>query len=413
MKGIFSILIVFISLPVISQQHVNVSLIARNTGEKILSTNDTIRVFGFATSLGSQPGVPGPTIIANEGDSVHIDVWNVSQGAPHTIHLHGLDVDQENDGVPHLSFDIPHMDHGYYHFKAPHAGTYLYHCHVASTIHVQAGMYGLIVIKPSDGSNTTWNGGYEFTEEHSYFLSEIDTVWHRDSILLHDHDTSMMIHQLNIPDYHPQYFLINGLSDQQLTNEGVALNMAVNQIDYVRLANIGYFGVRVIFPTELNARIISSDGRPLNMEEISDTAVVYPGERFGVLIEPTMEFNGQIYYEYFNLNTNQIIGNQMVEVEVSGFLDMDTELSNVLELEIFPNPVLKGLSIHLNTDISSDIQLQIVDMNGNIVWNDNKEIFFLGNQSIYIEDLNLISGTYIVQVKNNEKVIGVKKFIKL
>ncbi|MFT7157042.1 MAG: hypothetical protein ACI8Q1_002057 [Parvicella sp.] len=413
MKGIFSILIVFISLPVISQQHVNVSLIARNTGEKILSSNDTIRVFGFATSLGSQPGVPGPTIIANEGDSVHIDVWNVSQGAPHTIHLHGLDVDQENDGVPHLSFDIPHMDHGYYHFKAPHAGTYLYHCHVASTIHVQAGMYGLIVIKPSDGSNTTWNGGYEFTEEHSYFLSEIDTVWHRDSILLHDHDTSMMIHQLNIPDYHPQYFLINGLSDQQLTNEGVALNMAVNQIDYVRLANIGYFGVRVIFPTELNARIISSDGRPLNMEEISDTAVVYPGERFGVLIEPTMEFNGQIYYEYFNLNTNQIIGNQMVEVEVSGFLDMDTELSNVLELEIFPNPVLKGLSIHLNTDISSDIQLQIVDMNGNIVWNDNKEIFFLGNQSIYIEDLNLISGTYIVQVKNNEKVIGVKKFIKL
>ncbi|MFT5600940.1 MAG: hypothetical protein ACI9N1_001177 [Flavobacteriales bacterium] len=413
MKGIFSILIVFISLPVISQQHVNVSLIARNTGEKILSTNDTIRVFGFATSLGSQPGVPGPTIIANEGDSVHIDVWNVSQGAPHTIHLHGLDVDQENDGVPHLSFDIPHMDHGYYNFKAPHAGTYLYHCHVASTIHVQAGMYGLIVIKPSDGSNTTWNGGYEFTEEHSYFLSEIDTVWHRDSILLHDHDTSMMIHQLNIPDYHPQYFLINGLSDQQLTNEGVALNMAVNQIDYVRLANIGYFGVRVIFPTELNARIISSDGRPLNMEEISDTAVVYPGERFGVLIEPTMEFNGQIYYEYFNLNTNQIIGNQMVEVEVSGFLDMDTELSNVLELEIFPNPVLKGLSIHLNTDISSDIQLQIVDMNGNIVWNDNKEIFFLGNQSIYIEDLKLISGTYIVQVKNNEKVIGVKKFIKL
>ena len=121
-----------------SQQDLNFLLIARNTGEKILTNNDTIRVFGFAQSLGEQPGVPGPTLEMNEGDSVHIDLWNVSQGAPHTIHLHGLDVDQQNDGVPHLSFDVHHMDHGYYHFKAPHAGTYLYHCHVASTIHVHS-----------------------------------------------------------------------------------------------------------------------------------------------------------------------------------------------------------------------------------------------------------------------------------
>lgn len=81
--------LIFISLigKSYAQQDVNLFLIARNTGQKVLANNDTIRIFGFAQSLGAQPGVPGPTLYANEGDSVHIDLWNVSQGAPHTIHL--------------------------------------------------------------------------------------------------------------------------------------------------------------------------------------------------------------------------------------------------------------------------------------------------------------------------------------
>ena len=100
----------------VAQQTVNELIIARNTGKKVLANMDTIRVFGFAQDLLYNPNVPGPTITANEGDSVHLDLWNVSQGAPHTIHLHGLDVDQQNDGVPHLSFDVAHMDHGFLSF---------------------------------------------------------------------------------------------------------------------------------------------------------------------------------------------------------------------------------------------------------------------------------------------------------
>ena len=319
MRGI--LLIIFLSFGLLSwgQNDLDVFLIARNTGAKVLANNDTIRVFGFAESLAAEPGVPGPTIIANEGDSVHIDVWNVSQGAPHTIHLHGLDVDQQNDGVPHLSFDVPHMTHGFYHFKAPHAGTYLYHCHVASTIHVQAGMYGLIIIKPTDGGNTTWNGGHSFTNDHSFFLSEIDTTWHTDSVLMHEHDTSLTVNPVTLPQYHPQFFLINGFSDQQLIEQDVTISTSVNQVDYVRLANIGYYGTRVIFPSGLNARIISSDGRPLNVEEITDTTYIYPGERYGVLIEPDSEFQDEIQFEYFDLNTMILKNTQVVPVSVAEF----------------------------------------------------------------------------------------------
>ena len=98
-------------------------LIARNIGKKILDDGTEIRTFGYATKLSENPDIPGPTLIYEQGDSVTIDMWNVSQGAPHTIHLHGLDVNQQNDGVPHLSFDVEHMDHGFYRFMAPHPGT--------------------------------------------------------------------------------------------------------------------------------------------------------------------------------------------------------------------------------------------------------------------------------------------------
>lgn len=410
----FRIVVCLMLIPFLSEaQHVNVNLIARNTGEKVLASNDTIRVFGFATSLGSQPDIPGPTIIANEGDSVHIDLWNVSQGAPHTIHLHGLDVNQQNDGVPHLSFDIPHMSHGYYNFKALHAGTYLYHCHVASTIHVQAGMYGLIIIKPADGSNTTWSGGHPYTNAHSFFLSEIDTVWHNDSILLHDHDTSMAIHAVSIPDYHPQYFLINGFSDQQLVDQGVTVDMASNQIDYVRLANIGYYGVRIIFPSQMNTRIVSSDGRPFNVEEISDTIVIFPGERYGALIESSSELNSQIEFEYFNLNTNEVLGVQQVNLAVSGFLKINELETLNTELSISPNPILNEFNINFTLQSDDKVSFEVFDIKGKQIWKKTALPFSKGRQSFCIKRLNINSGIYFVQISNDNNVLGIQRFVKI
>lgn len=413
MRKLFILTIVLFPFISFTQQDLNLFLIARNSGQKILSNNDTIRTFGFAQSLNENPGVPGPTLIMNQGDSVHIDLWNVSQGAPHTIHLHGLDVNQQNDGVPHLSFDIAHMDHGYYHFKAPHAGTYLYHCHVASTIHVQAGMYGLIIVKPSDGSNTTWDGGYSFEQEHSYFLSEIDTNWHVDSVLMHEHDTSLTIHSVKIPQYDPQFFLINGMSDQQLIDSNIVFESAVNQMDYTRLANIGFYGVRVIFPSQLNAKIIDSDGRPFSVEEISDTVMIYPGERFGVLTESSLEFNSQISYEYFDLNTMNTAGVQIIPVSVSGFAGEIEIESKPLEISIEPNPFVENTELTFYLSNSKDLTLTINDLNGNLIYSSQKEYYSAGKQKIDLTHLIPSEGVYFVTLKTDKGILGVQKLIKI
>lgn len=359
MKKIALLLLLAVGLNGLAQ--VNDLLIARNTGKYPIWNGDTLRVFGFTKALKAEVKIPGPTLVYNEGDSITLDLWNVSQGAPHTIHLHGLDVDQANDGVPHLSFDVAHMDHGYYRFKAPHAGTYLYHCHVVSTIHVQAGMYGLIIIRPSDGSFTTWNGGHTYNSEMSWMTSELDTNWHKDDVLEHPHDTGMHIMPVKIPEFHPQHFLVNGLSQQQLSDSTVSISSSVNEKVYLRMANIGYYGNKVKIPSGFNARIVSSDGRPLRTEEISDSLIIYPGERYSILLQASSQFNGSITVDYFNLNTGITANTQSVPVVVNGFFK--TTEPDLPTLRAYPNPA--NTTVNFEMDDFKPVKWQLHDVIGN------------------------------------------------
>ena len=119
---------------------------------------------------------PAPVIYAAVGDVVQINLKNLgvtitsAPNDPHTIHLHGLDVDAANDGVPETSVaavpanlkKTPGAGNVVVYMFAPHnAGTYMYHCHQEASIHVQMGMYGaLVVYNPTRrcGCYWTWTG---------------------------------------------------------------------------------------------------------------------------------------------------------------------------------------------------------------------------------------------------------------
>jgi hypothetical protein len=341
--------ILLVLLPTLGLCQSSDLLIARNTGTKTLHDGVEIRSFGFAQKLSENPGMPGPTLVYSEGDSVTIDLWNVSQGAPHTIHLHGLDVNQENDGVPHLSFDVGHMKHGYYKFIAPHPGTYLYHCHVVSAIHVQAGMYGLLIVKPKSDENTTWEGGYSFVNDYSFMTAEVDTFWHKDSVLLHD--TSAM--HIPVPPFNPTYFLVNGLSKNQLRQQSYAI--LKDEKTFLRFANIGYTGNRIKFPSSLNAQMVSSDGRPLPTVATQDTLNVYPGERYGVLVEgSTLELDS-IELIYFDLNNQNVLGEENIQIETVAELNLSEIQSK--SVSVYPNPATSFLNVELPPDQISVISI--------------------------------------------------------
>ena len=120
--------------------------------------------------------VPGPTIRVNEGDWVWVDFTNASDEM-HTIHWHGMIVDYRHDGVPYLTQDPVMRGEKYaYVFQAKPYGTHFYHCHFGTLMHMQAGMYGAIIVESADDPIRK---RYPYTEDYVLILSSIDTVFVR------------------------------------------------------------------------------------------------------------------------------------------------------------------------------------------------------------------------------------------
>jgi manganese oxidase len=215
--------------------------------------------------------MPGPPIWGIEGDILDISLFNIGFAFgscvtdPHTIHLHGVHAPNYYDGIPEISFGIPmwnpypldgdgcpilpkqggpsttftpandtNLTQGVsggntftYRMFCERPGTYMYHCHVEASEHVHMGMYGPMWIYPKSYGNVLQGGAAynnpltSFSQEASMLLSDIDSDWH-DSIL----DLSTATAEpnpftftpnpnppaFNIPDYRPNYWLLNGRS---------------------------------------------------------------------------------------------------------------------------------------------------------------------------------------------------------
>ncbi len=93
---------------------------------------------------------PGPEIRAVVGDMVQVTLHNedVSRGV--TLHWHGVDVPNAEDGVAGITQDaIGIGDTFTYRFIADAPGTYWYHSHQMSDEQVVRGLLGALVIEPA------------------------------------------------------------------------------------------------------------------------------------------------------------------------------------------------------------------------------------------------------------------------
>lgn len=128
-------------------------------------------IFGFADVTG-QPedqvmtigmlaaGFSAPTITVKQGQDLYLTLTNVGMIMrpdlfdPHSVHYHGFpNAAPIFDGVPDASVvAIPGASFTYY-YKNVDPGTYLYHCHVEATEHMQMGMLGNLYVLPAqDGT---------------------------------------------------------------------------------------------------------------------------------------------------------------------------------------------------------------------------------------------------------------------
>lgn len=331
--------------------------------------------YGFIKSSGAyQAELPGPILEFNLGDTVEIHFHNKSP-EDHTIHLHGLDVSTEEDGVPSTSFAVAPWDSTVYNFVAKNTGSFLYHCHVLTTLHLTMGMYGVIVVKNYPDSNLIYAGGPSFHKEHVFLASDMDRS-------VNENPLSPGPFNLFVMDY----FMINGLSGNSL------LNSADNQVTaypgdsvLLRLSSMGYSKTQFIFPSELNAIAYISDGRVLPVPMPCDTLTVFPGERYEVLLVPDEITDVDIQVLSFECRNDVLQHINYIALNE----DVSIQDNNANGLKIFPNPT-NGLFV-FETEILQN-SLQIFDVSGKLIFQE-----FIQNHQTQIDLSAFQKGVYFLK----------------
>lgn len=209
-------------------------------------------VFGFAnvTGIASEmvfhhaaigAETPAPTLVFKEDQEVYLTLTNVGMMMrpdlfdPHTVHFHGFpNAAPIFDGMPDAAVSINMMSSLTYYYLPRDPGTYLYHCHVEATEHMQMGMLGNLYVLPAqddlpDGTNldgfihhTGYHYAYNDGDGSTYYdveqpllITAFDPVFH---------DASMTVQPLPFADMNDKYAMFNGRGYPDTIYEGEIAN---------------------------------------------------------------------------------------------------------------------------------------------------------------------------------------------
>jgi FtsP/CotA-like multicopper oxidase with cupredoxin domain len=103
----------------------------------------TVRMLAYNGS------VPGPTLRVEQGSELVVNVLNEGD-LEATVHWHGLRLENRYDGTHETQAPIPIGGRFTYRLEFPDPGVYWYHPHIREDYGQEMGLYGNIVVVPSD-----------------------------------------------------------------------------------------------------------------------------------------------------------------------------------------------------------------------------------------------------------------------
>ena len=242
---------------------------------------------------------PAPILAFRQDTDISLRLTNLGLvGRPdladsHTVHWHGFRTPPAlTDGVPEMSVAVP-LARQFTYFYRPHdAGTYMYHCHFEDVEHVQMGMQGIVLVRPSMGDRFAYNhASTAFDREFAILIDEIWTA---------PHDNGEQIQETIWTDYQPDYWTLNGRvypqtllpnDDPSLPNQPISSLVQCNAGDKVllRLANLGYEQHALQLPG-IGMKVIGQDATLLrnalsgaDLSYRTNTLYIGPGEARDVL----------------------------------------------------------------------------------------------------------------------------------
>jgi hypothetical protein len=196
----------------------------------------------MASMLGAT--FPAPVIVLPQGKKFYLTLTNVGMMMrpdlfdPHTVHYHGFpNASAVFDGVPDSSISINMGASLTYFYNLVEPGTFMYHCHVEATEHMQMGMLGQLYVTPvqdgteyqdPDGSGRVYtkfayndgdgSTGYDVT--YPIQIASFDPVFHNASITVQPLPFALM------DDLYP---MLNGRGYPDTVNPDPLTNTAADE----------------------------------------------------------------------------------------------------------------------------------------------------------------------------------------
>ena len=276
-------------------------------GKLRLYDGSELRHWGFEDERGRR-SLPSPLIRVREGQIVHTQLK--SSKGPHTIHHHGIEPDAHNDGVGHTSFDV--NTRYTYQWRATEAGTYFYHCHANTPLHVQLGLYGGLIVDPETGPGTLWRGGPVYDHERFWVANAFDPTW-----AALDHHAGVDGADVGLNRLNPRYFVINDKGGpESLEDPDIAIRMTTGQTALMRLLNANYHLQRWTWDADVEC--VCSDCRPFASGYALREITMGPAERYDMLLRPRRPGVVRVKVETLHWITGRVLGAAETLITVTG-----------------------------------------------------------------------------------------------
>ena len=170
---------------------------------------------------------PAPLIELDEGDEFYLTLTNVGMimrpdlADPHTVHFHGFpNASSIMDGVPDASVSINMGSSLTYYYNVVRPGTYMYHCHVEASEHMQMGMLGNLYVNAAqnklpggwdlNGFSHSTGNEYAYNDGDGSTFYDVDFAIQMGSFDPEFHDASQNTQPLPFANMKDTYAMLNG-----------------------------------------------------------------------------------------------------------------------------------------------------------------------------------------------------------
>ena len=275
----------------------------------------TVRMLGYNGSI------PGPTLKVRQGSEVIVHVTNDGD-LETTVHWHGLRLENKYDGVPHeTQTPIPVGGEFTYRIRFPDPGLYWYHPHIREDYTQEMGLYGNILVVPSDP-------GYWPPADRDVFL------------ILDD----LLVEDGKIAPFSPvettytamgrfgNVLLIGGETDYLLTaRAGEVVRLWLTNTANTRVFNVQLPGARM--------KLIGGDSGRMEHEEFVSEVILAPSER--AVVDVLFDQPGQLELQHrtpdrtYRLATITVTGDQATPSLAEEFEVLRTAPELVVVREFF------------------------------------------------------------------------------